>query len=351
MEIYVFDKNFGSKNMIDNFTSLIWTERYNECGDFQLDLPPTNAYFSAVALGDFLYIADSNKVMVTEKIEFTNSGIKITGRSLESILERRIVNKALTPLATTTVAQIVGYVTYYISKNASSVYRQVANLYVDSTVPAGFTDTTIDTDAPSIGNNLYDLVKSLAKESSLGFRIRKENGNYKLWFETYYEGIARKNSRMPVFGQTYDNIEDFTQTEDNLSERNIAIGFLPKTTSEGQSMTAYPSETAAVGIDRRELWVDASSLRSDSTWDSASSTTRQKRVSKFSLAALAQMNRTVEMDFEVLSGTYVYGVDYSLGDRVTVLGIRGEEKTYRVSEIVRSYTNTGAALYPNLVEL
>ena len=36
MEIYVLNTNFESVAVVDEFESLIWTDRYDEAGDFEL---------------------------------------------------------------------------------------------------------------------------------------------------------------------------------------------------------------------------------------------------------------------------------------------------------------------------
>ena len=39
MEVKILDTEFKMVGIIDTFISLIWTDRYNEAGDFELLLP------------------------------------------------------------------------------------------------------------------------------------------------------------------------------------------------------------------------------------------------------------------------------------------------------------------------
>ena len=34
MDLYVLDKEFNTLGLLDQFDSFIWTDRYNEAGDF-----------------------------------------------------------------------------------------------------------------------------------------------------------------------------------------------------------------------------------------------------------------------------------------------------------------------------
>ena len=36
MDLYITNPKFELVGVIDSYTSLIWTERYNDCGDFEI---------------------------------------------------------------------------------------------------------------------------------------------------------------------------------------------------------------------------------------------------------------------------------------------------------------------------
>ena len=36
MDLYITNTKFELVGVIDSYTSLIWTERYNNCGDFEI---------------------------------------------------------------------------------------------------------------------------------------------------------------------------------------------------------------------------------------------------------------------------------------------------------------------------
>lgn len=79
---------------VEGWDSLIWTERYNDLGDFQLKTEEVDRITSLIATGSYLSIAESDQVMVVENKQIDidddeNAILTITGRSADCILEER----------------------------------------------------------------------------------------------------------------------------------------------------------------------------------------------------------------------------------------------------------------------
>ena len=101
MELILLDDSFNSVCAIDSFESLIWTDRYNEYGDFELYLFVNEDILQNVKLNYYFLLENAEvalvpTVMIIEEIELETDiekgdHLKISGRSLESILDRRIV--------------------------------------------------------------------------------------------------------------------------------------------------------------------------------------------------------------------------------------------------------------------
>ena len=96
MEITILDKNLTPVAIMDTYESFIWTDRYRECGDFELYTPMTDDILTYIKQDYYLCNRDSEHVMIIESLRIssdTESGnyLTVTGRSLESILDRRIV--------------------------------------------------------------------------------------------------------------------------------------------------------------------------------------------------------------------------------------------------------------------
>ena len=96
MEIYLLDDNFFEISpVIDAYVSLIWTERFDKLGDFELIMAPDENLKRYMTEGRLLSITESNRMMVIEKIRETpgdDGAITITysGPSFERILVGRV---------------------------------------------------------------------------------------------------------------------------------------------------------------------------------------------------------------------------------------------------------------------
>ena len=95
MDLYILDSSLNEIAVIDNYTSLIWTRRYYSPGDFELYIAADKSLFEYLKIGSFIKREDDNSVMVIETIQIktdveNGDYFTITGRSLESIIERRI---------------------------------------------------------------------------------------------------------------------------------------------------------------------------------------------------------------------------------------------------------------------
>ena len=62
MSLYKLTSSFLRTDIIEDFLTIIWTERYSEAGDFVITLPMTEKTLSLLSPGDFLGYNDSTEV-------------------------------------------------------------------------------------------------------------------------------------------------------------------------------------------------------------------------------------------------------------------------------------------------
>lgn len=93
--VYVKDrKTFEYIRIEENYSSLVWTERYQAPGDFVLEIPISEANFDVYRRGNYVILDESKEVMVIETLnindEVEDPVLEISGRSLSCFLERRL---------------------------------------------------------------------------------------------------------------------------------------------------------------------------------------------------------------------------------------------------------------------
>ena len=98
MELLVLDTELKELEILDSFESLIWTDRYCESGDFETYHKVDERLFNILQPGYYIWNNKTEHVMIIEnrKIETdaeNGDHMIITGRSLESLLTRRVFGR------------------------------------------------------------------------------------------------------------------------------------------------------------------------------------------------------------------------------------------------------------------
>lgn len=101
MRIIARDVDMIPINEIDTYTSMIWTDRYNMYGDFELRVPCTDFNYNLFQKARYITIDKSDRVMVIEKRQVNTKVDKsdeyiISGRSAETLLDRRVIMGSMT---------------------------------------------------------------------------------------------------------------------------------------------------------------------------------------------------------------------------------------------------------------
>lgn len=96
VNIYVLDTDFQTVGVIDVYESLLWTDRFYTYGEFEL-YTAFDPYILEICKQDYyMFINESEHTMIIESVEIESdpdkgNNLKITGRSLECILDKRII--------------------------------------------------------------------------------------------------------------------------------------------------------------------------------------------------------------------------------------------------------------------
>ena len=166
MIIYLLNKNFEKVRVIDDYISLIWTDRYNEAGDFELYLEATLPNVSAYQIGMYLSNTESEHMMLIETIEIKSdledgSKLIVSGRSLESLLTRRIVWNQ-TVFANKSMQYIIHQVINDAILSPSNPSRRIENFFFDDLNDEQI--NSIKLDKQYTGDDIYYVICALNME-------------------------------------------------------------------------------------------------------------------------------------------------------------------------------------------
>ena len=266
MDLLILDTDLEAIAVIDTYTSLIWTDRYYKAGDFELCLPASKEIFDVIKQDYYLYNKNSEHVMIIEQLTIetdTEDGNKltVTGRSLESILDRRIVwgLKNLSGSFQNGIETLLNECIISPSKPT----RQISNFIFEASEDPAITDLTLE--AQYTGDNLYDIISEACEERGVGFKVVL-NDNKQFVF-SFYSGADRSYDQTDLpyvaFSPNFDNLisSNYVETKSGLKNVTLVGG-----EGEGQDRR-YTAVGDISGLDRREMFTDARDLSSDISED------------------------------------------------------------------------------------
>ena len=64
--MYIINPKFELVGVIDSYTSLIWTERYNDCGDFEIMISANDKNIDILQNGYYIKRTDTDRVGIAE---------------------------------------------------------------------------------------------------------------------------------------------------------------------------------------------------------------------------------------------------------------------------------------------
>lgn len=348
MNITILNYNLDAIKIFDTYNSLIWTDRYNEYGDFEIYTPMTDDILTYIRQGYYLQRKDSDHVMIIETIKVSTdidegSNLTITGRSLESLLERRIIwgQKTISGNLQNGIKTLLNE--NLISPSNSN--RKISPFTFKDSTDQTITALTIE--AQYTGDNLYDTIQKICSERELGFKVTL-NDSKQFVFELYIGSDRSYNQTANpyvVFSPKFDNLISSNYMESKKPLKNVTL-----VGGEGEgSERRYTAVGDVAGISRREIFTDARDISSD-TGVEGETMTNDEYIALLRQRGKEKLSENVQIySFEgqaEMTTMFKYGEDFFMGDVVQVANEYGHEAKARILELVTSHDETGFSVYP-----
>lgn len=292
---------------------------------------------------------ESDRTMIIEKILIETDSedgnhLTVTGRSLESILDRRIIWGLLTVSGNLQTAIKTMLNECIISP--SDTNRKISNFIFEESTDSSITELTID--AQYTGDNLLDVIEDICSERSIGFKVLLNSSNQFVF--SLYAGTDRSYDQVSnpyvIFSPKFDDLDNSNYLESKASLKTVTlIG------GEGEgSERKYASiqSSTETGLNRRELFTDARDISSntdDNTTltDSEYTALLQQRGAE----KLAECTEVTSFEGEAdVASMFRYGESFTIGDVVQIENEYSHEGKARVMEMVISDDTSGSSVYP-----
>lgn len=346
MELFVLNADFESIAVIDTYESMIWTDRYNAYGDFEIYFAMDESLLEYIKEDYYLWLKDSEHSMIIEDIKIdadTEEGNRliVTGRSLESILERRIIwgQRVFSGNLQNAIQMMLNE--NIISPSVAD--RKIANFVFVPSTDSKITSLTIDNQYT--GDDLYTVIKGLCEENNIGFKIVLTDDNQFAF--SLYAGADRSYDQTEnpyvVFSPNFENIINSNYFSSKAGYRNVTL-----VAGEGEGASRKTTVVgSASGLDRRELFTDARDISSDTEDGTLSDAEYIAQLRTKGLKNLADHMITTAFEGEVeVTRLFKYGEDFFIGDIVQIANEYGNENSAYISELIISNSDEGLSIYP-----
>jgi len=310
----------------------------------------------------YLTIPTSDRAMIVESIKIITDNddgnqLTITGRSLESILDRRIVWKQ-----TNVNGSIQNALHSMINDafiNPTDSRRKVNNFQFIESLDPKVTALNYSEVAQYMGESILDVVKRVCQANHIGFKMELNNGNFQF---SLYAGTDRSYNQTVnsyvVFSPTHDNLLNSNYLESIKNYKNVL-----RIAGEGDGATQtfithyleFDDDHASekIGLERREIYVDChdvSSITDGSTVmdvQQYTNTLVQKGVEKL-VELVPETAFEGEIDTTIM---FKYHDDFEVGDICEIRNEYGISDQVRASEVVQTWDASGYSCIPTLESL
>lgn len=354
MYALVLDENLETLCVLDTFESFIWTDRYCGYGEFELYMPIQAVSMNNIVLGNYIKNKNSNHLMIIEEIMIdTNvedgTYVTITGRSLESILRRRVIwgQKILSDSLQDGICELLDE----NAVNPENTNRQISKLSLTKSTDYAITSLTVD--AQFFGDNLYDVIVSLCDSNSIGFQILPTTSgkfNFKL-----YSGVDRsynqESNNWVVFSPTFGNLLSSNYYASSKEHRNLALVAGEGSGSERTLVTSF-NDNEPAGLNRKEVYVDVAYISQYTSDGELTTEEYEAQLEEAGYLELSSSMTTESFEGEVEDNIqFIYGKDFFVGDTVQIINEYGYKSSVRVSEIIQSHDVTGEKTIPTFMTI
>lgn len=363
MELIILDDNLESIAVIDSYTSLIWTDRYFDAGDFELYLPVTEEVLGILKPDRFVYNNDSfsiytdengekhkvHNLMIIEEVRITSdiedgNNLCVVGRSLVTLLNRRIV-WAQTNFEATGVETAIKRLFSENIEAPSIVERILPNCYWRDS-----NDSSIDTltiTGQYLGQNIFDAIRDICQQSKVGFFMGMDDDDRFIFqlFRGADRSFKQTSNSYVIFSPEFENIINSEYSNIKTDYKNVA---LVGGEENGSNKTLeVAGDYTLNGMARRETYTDGSSVSKTTESKTLSTAEYKAKLLNVGEKALKDAREKRNFDGEIeASQTFLYGTDFFMGDVVEFADSYGNEARTRVVEYIIKQDDNGYSAYP-----
>ncbi|MCT4543482.1 MAG: siphovirus ReqiPepy6 Gp37-like family protein [Vallitalea sp.] len=348
MELYICNRDLEFVGLLEGYSSLRWTRKYNKTGEFELHIALTTEALNLLKREHIIYKKDDTEAGFIEyrNIKTDTEGkemLVVSGKFLTGYLNRRIIwgQEVLQDMTAENAMRTL------IDKNCINPTDE--DRVINNLILGDLKNYTQTLNYQTSYTNLLDEIENILNTSNLGYMINLDISNKKLILDIY-EGLDRTANQstnpMCIFSQEFENILEQEYTDSLNNYRNVT---LVSGAGEG-SDRKFTTVGSASGLDRFELFTDARDLSNKKTVDNKevdiSDDEYLEMLKNRGKSKLSETKEIQTFDSKInLNSNLKYKVDFDLGDIVTCISKKwGVTISPRITEIEEIYEEKGLSI-------
>ncbi|WP_165005994.1 MULTISPECIES: siphovirus ReqiPepy6 Gp37-like family protein [unclassified Enterococcus] len=345
MELEIFTQDsqdqwhFESEKVFDGFKSLTINLNYYTYSDFELFVGLKNEHIrmfvpdTVIYMEGLYFYVDNAAVDDQSTMQLKVSGKSLLGKANDRIVQR-LYNKTARP------EQIVWDHLNAEVVNPSDTKRRIQYLKLDA--------------APNLGNssiqyqnsygNVAEEIETLCTSYDFGIRETAERLGKPTNKLSIYRG--KDVSEVVEFSDVYENLTKAGYQNNNFDESTTALVYGE---GEGSTRKSVVVNGEKIGLERKELYVDARDLQQNSNDTNLTDAQYLAALSNRGSSKLAERRRILTLTGEVPihSKLFELGKDYDLGDTVSVKSdLYNLKKKSTITTIKKTYDSKGLFIEP-----
>ena len=342
----------------DSFSSLLWDIEYYKCGAFEVYIAASPRNIEIFQTGRIVGRDDDKEHFgLIESVELETDAedgdyLIVKGRFLMCLLERRIIYPTLNFTTMTTYGIIIQKA---VESNAlASGNRLIPGLKLREIQGACWSQTTkLQVSYENLMEWVYTICEKIGGTANIRLsKIAEEQ--YEMIFDLLQgadRSMMQEENPHIVFSDSYNNLLSFTYFTDTSVRKNFAY-VLGKGEGQQRKRTTFYYDDEPEQLNRYEVYVDAKDISDE---EQENGETKPISDAEYIELLKEKGNQNLiptktksESQIAVQSTQFQYGVDYFVGDFVTVehqrFGIR--QNKIQLVGMIESFDHNGRNLTP-----
>lgn len=329
LKLYKYENNtFSLQAIIDDFIECSFERNLYQAGSFTISINYNIPNAQLFQRGLFVQFGNDpydfgEIISISDAISSDGKGSQlrtITGYDSRYILKRRVIKNMNSNGLWVMTGKGETVLRNLIADQCGAGAEAKRQLPIINSIPDPANAIGKEYSVSEQFSNLYEVCKTIATQSEIGWRLKFDNSSLTLTLECY-EGENR--AQTVQFSTSFDSLADgqFTDSSDSYTNA-IYVG------GKGQNddRDIYEGEDGAPeGLDRYEAWDNQSNMTTEDEYEAEA------------LSMLTQYGQTVTVSGNGLAKSpYIYKEEYDVGDIIT-LAFSGKSAAVQILSVTEHW--------------